>query len=148
MWAVHPNPPAPSFPLIPRPAKGFVSLALSATSQHSRHRSSPNRKKQQQQHRRIQKHEGENEKQRGAATNQLSGLDVLRAMQRASAEKNRAAIARSKNNQKRKESLSAGGQGDEYAVDYSNVRPLNIKNEWGDKLDELEQRLKELSETR
>ncbi|KAJ9171566.1 hypothetical protein P3X46_014919 [Hevea brasiliensis] len=145
MWGVSPIPFPPFFPFIPRPTKALVSLTVSATSQPFRQRSSPNPNQQKQ---RIRNHEPENDNQRGAATNQLSGLDVLWAMKRAAAEKNRAAATTNKKNRKRKGLLSADGQREEYAVDYSNVRPLCIKSEWGARLDELEKRLQEISETK
>ncbi|XP_012083117.1 uncharacterized protein LOC105642785 [Jatropha curcas] len=143
MWAVT-LPQRPFFPLIPKPNK---PLAVSAASQPPRHRGSSLTRKDRQQ---IQNQESKNQKQSGAVTNQLSGLDVLWAMQRAAAEKNRASGGATKKNRKTKGLLSAGGGGqrEEDDVDDSNVRPLCIKSEWSAKLDELDKRLQELSETK
>ncbi|KAK2649980.1 hypothetical protein Ddye_017469 [Dipteronia dyeriana] len=74
---------------------------------------------------------------------QLSGSDVLWALQKASAKKKR-------KNKKRRELSSADGHrgeddGDD-VVDYSNVKPLSIKSDWAVKLHELEKRLQELSD--
>ena len=75
---------------------------------------------------------------------QISGSDVLWAMQKAAAMKNK-----SKKKKISKGLSSMGGHREEdVAGDYSNVRPLCIKSEWGPKLDELEKSLQELYETK
>ncbi|MCE3051263.1 hypothetical protein HAX54_049280 [Datura stramonium] len=86
--------------------------------------------------------------------NKLSGFDVLRALEKAAAQKRK-----KKNRNGRDSSLSSGkvtGQGrkgtpkDEAALaDYGSkdVRSLSIKEDWGTRLDELETRLEELMET-
>lgn len=73
---------------------------------------------------------------------QISGSDVLWAMQKAAAHKK-------KKNKKKMNKIRKGSssQDEEVAMDYSNIRPLCIKSEWGGRLDELEKRLQELSET-
>ncbi|KAF5731994.1 hypothetical protein HS088_TW18G00681 [Tripterygium wilfordii] len=144
MWAVSPT--CPCLPLIPRPTntKPPLAVTVSATSdeQQQQHRSSPIREQKQQ-----QKH---NPKQaEGAQSRQLKGLDVLWAMQKAAAEKNKLSGGSGRKNKRRKGlSSSEGSDREEDDVDYSNVRPLCIKEEWGVRLDELEKRLQELSENK
>ncbi|KAI4328970.1 hypothetical protein L6164_021280 [Bauhinia variegata] len=72
---------------------------------------------------------------------QISGSDVLWALQRATVKK--------KKQQKRRVPMpsSEDSRRGESGLDYSTVRPLHIKSEWGAKLDDLENRLRELSET-
>ncbi|CAN1157064.1 hypothetical protein LINPERPRIM_LOCUS27711 [Linum perenne] len=83
----------------------------------------------------------EDEKQ---GESRLRGLDVLWAMQKAAAEKNKVKI-RKKN--KFPSSSSAVGQMKlQEMPDYGNVKPLCVKREWGVKLDELERRLRQLNE--
>ncbi|KAJ9681046.1 hypothetical protein PVL29_020110 [Vitis rotundifolia] len=80
---------------------------------------------------------------------QLSGSDVLWALQRAAAQKKKR-ISGSGNKKKNREPSSVGGNrggSAEDSLDYSNVKPLCIKGDWGSKLDELERRLQELSDT-
>lgn len=75
---------------------------------------------------------------------QLSGADVLMALQRATtqkAKKNKekrdtANVSKSRNNAARE------NQGTSY---FSNIRPLCIKPEWRDRLQELQRRLEELA---
>ncbi|KAM7276814.1 hypothetical protein ACFE04_018680 [Oxalis oulophora] len=90
---------------------------------------------------------------------QLSGADVLWALQQRAA----ATSSSSKNNNKlsnntksiRKltssssssSSSSVGRNRVDNGVDYANVRPLNVKSDWGFKLQELENRLRQLMET-
>jgi hypothetical protein len=77
---------------------------------------------------------------------QISGSDVLWALQRAAAQKK--ATSGSKKMKKQKGvSSSAGGHREEDGVDYSKARPFCVRSEWGVRLDELEKRLQELSET-
>ncbi|KAJ6390710.1 hypothetical protein OIU77_024844 [Salix suchowensis] len=74
-------------------------------------------------------------------------------MQRATAEKNKVSGGGGgggykKNNKTKKGSCIWGGiQREEDSVDYSNVKPLCIKNDWDVKLDGFEKRLQELSDT-
>ncbi|XP_017985069.1 PREDICTED: uncharacterized protein LOC18613905 [Theobroma cacao] len=86
--------------------------------------------------------------QRAAASNakqeegkEISGSDVLWALQRAAAQKTKA--------KRKKKGLasSEASRRDKDGIDYSNVRPLEIKGEWILKLDELEKRLRELEQT-
>ncbi|KAK4344985.1 hypothetical protein RND71_035161 [Anisodus tanguticus] len=83
----------------------------------------------------------------------LSGFDVLRALEKVSAQK----MKKKKNGRDSNSLLSRklSGQGrngrkeDEDLADYGNkiVRPLNIKEDWGTRLDQLETRLQELVDT-
>ncbi|KAK6285859.1 hypothetical protein POUND7_012038 [Theobroma cacao] len=72
---------------------------------------------------------------------EISGSDVLWALQRAAAQKTKA--------KRKKKGLasSEASRRDKDGIDYSNVRPLEIKGEWSLKLDELEKRLRELEQT-
>ncbi|KAI9400001.1 hypothetical protein POPTR_002G178100v4 [Populus trichocarpa] len=135
-WATSPVQPRPFFPLLPGPAKSVKTLTFSAKAQPSSHQPSPTSKHQQQQ--------GE-----GRRAKQFSGFDVLWAMQRATAEKNKVSGGGGgkKNNKTRKGFVSGGIQREENSVEYSNVKPLCIKNDWDVRLDELEKRLQELSDT-
>ncbi|KAJ4728037.1 Death domain associated protein [Melia azedarach] len=85
------------------------------------------------------------QKQKKADGKQLSGSDVLWALQRAAAMKRE-----NKKSKKRREVSSANtyreDKNEDDDVDYSNVKPLCIKAEWAAKLDDLEKRLQELSE--
>ncbi|KAH1081081.1 hypothetical protein J1N35_020842 [Gossypium stocksii] len=75
-----------------------------------------------------------------AASNQddgkeISGSDVLWALQRAAAHKKKA-------NRKKGSASSPGATlRMEDTIDYTNVKPLQIRTEWSLKLDELEKRL-------
>ncbi|XP_054782369.1 uncharacterized protein LOC129289601 [Prosopis cineraria] len=73
---------------------------------------------------------------------QISGSDVLWALQRAS---ERTKKKKKKQQQQRREEESSSVNSLSI-VDYADVRPLRVKSEWSDKLDELEKRLRELSE--
>nr|AFK46817.1 unknown [Lotus japonicus] len=82
----------------------------------------------------------------GESEAQISGSDVLWALQRASA------VKKIKNNNKKhikhdhhhgRGRLSSAAE----VVDYTNVRPLCINSNWAAKLDELEKRLHQLSHT-
>ncbi|OMP08676.1 hypothetical protein COLO4_06213 [Corchorus olitorius] len=76
---------------------------------------------------------------------EISGSAVLWALQRAAAKK--------KNSKRKKKGLasssssSGASRPEKESIDYSNVRPLEIKSEWSLKLDELEHRLQELENT-
>ncbi|CAN8286013.1 unnamed protein product [Cochlearia groenlandica] len=83
---------------------------------------------------------------------EISGSDVLWAIQRAAAQKKQRSNADEKTTTKKKitsvELLSTVGESTEdNGVDYSNVRPLNIKSDWGQRLDEFEKLLKEFHDT-
>ncbi|GLU00877.1 hypothetical protein SLE2022_182140 [Rubroshorea leprosula] len=71
----------------------------------------------------------------------ISGSDVLWALQRAAAQKKKL------KKKKQKEPSPTARHMEKKTVDYSNVKPLQIKREWGVKLDQLEKRLKQLDET-
>ncbi|CAA3027299.1 uncharacterized protein LOC111373626 [Olea europaea var. sylvestris] len=75
---------------------------------------------------------------------QLSGADVLWALQRATAHK-------SKKKKDKRDTISGDGKFVEReiqgAVDYTSVRPLCIKTEWIARLEELERQLQELIDT-
>lgn len=78
---------------------------------------------------------------------------MLWALQKAAAKKNKASGNKNKNNKKKKSGAvglsSKAGRGEEAAVDYyDNVRPLRVKIEWSAKLDDLENRLRELSHSK
>ncbi|GAU13696.1 hypothetical protein TSUD_348000 [Trifolium subterraneum] len=75
---------------------------------------------------------------------QISGSDVLWALQRAN---NRKKITKKKEHQRGRESSSTVSRMEQTSVDYTNVRPLCINDHWGPKLDELENRLRDLSDT-
>ena len=76
---------------------------------------------------------------------QISGSDVLWALQRASARKNK---KKNKKQEQKRVSSSVATPREEsaIAVDYTNVRPLCINPNWAAKLDELDKRLRELSD--
>ncbi|XP_068329744.1 uncharacterized protein [Pyrus communis] len=152
MWAVsYPPPPPPCQPLIPKPPPmSPVRLSVAAKSQPrsqdlgglgrsviTKLKSNPDPKLQ------------GNQKQDEEGKKVISGSDVLFAMQRAAAKKNRQS-GKKKNKGKVSSSLSsssyAGSHREEEGVDeYGSVRPLCVKREWGSKLDELGKRLQELS---
>lgn len=77
---------------------------------------------------------------------QLSGVDVLRALQRASAQKIKKKHARGR--ERVAEKGSSGGEreggGGGVAKGESSVRALCINGEWGARLDDLEKQLHEL----
>ncbi|MCH79760.1 hypothetical protein A2U01_0000516 [Trifolium medium] len=78
---------------------------------------------------------------------QISGSDVLWALKRAS---NRNKITKKKKKEHERggrDSSSAVSRMEETCVDYTNVRPLCINDHWGPKLDQLENRLHDLSDT-
>ncbi|XP_023006674.1 uncharacterized protein LOC111499329 [Cucurbita maxima] len=79
-------------------------------------------------------------------TAKISGLDVLRALQKAAAvkEKNR---TRQVKEQKKDGPPPTEGSGSDNSEMNRRVRPLRIKNDWGLRLTELEKRLQEISET-
>ncbi|XWS76819.1 hypothetical protein CRYUN_Cryun01aG0210200 [Craigia yunnanensis] len=72
---------------------------------------------------------------------EISGSDVLWALQRAAAQKKKA--------KRKKKGLASSdaSRSEKDGIDYSNVRPLEIKSEWSLRLDELEKRLHELEES-
>ncbi|PRQ58584.1 hypothetical protein RchiOBHm_Chr1g0360901 [Rosa chinensis] len=80
------------------------------------------------------------------SSRQISGSEVLFAMQKAAAKKRKE--TRKKKTKTSAEGLSSVGrhrEEEEDEVDYSKVRPLCLKSDWGRRLDELEMRLQELS---
>lgn len=79
---------------------------------------------------------------------QISGSDVLWAMQKAAAHKKSKSKKKMMNKNRKGSSSSPGTQGEVASMDHSNVRPLCIRNDWGGRLDELEKRLHQLSETK
>ncbi|XP_050238518.1 uncharacterized protein LOC126688005 [Mercurialis annua] len=124
-----------------------IFLPVSATSQpsHRRQYSSLNKEHKQQNQGEIQKRDADAK----VTKTQLSGLDVLWAMQKAAAEKTRAVKTKKKGKR-----FEGGGGGvsrkeeESVAVDYSSVRPLCIKTDWGGRLDRLEKRIQILSQTK
>lgn len=82
---------------------------------------------------------------------QISGSEVLFAMQKAAAKKSKESRKKKTNTRGGPEVLSSVGryreeeEEEEEDVDYSKVRPLCVKSDWGTRLDELEMRLQELS---
>ncbi|XXG68077.1 hypothetical protein AAC387_Pa06g1253 [Persea americana] len=81
--------------------------------------------------------------EKGPSSSPLSGSDVLLALQRAAADK-----ASTKKGKKGKRMGSKRGVEQRPSptaiADYSDVRPLNIRSDWGDRLDEMERLLQEL----
>ncbi|KAJ4892464.1 Uncharacterized protein Rs2_32212 [Raphanus sativus] len=80
---------------------------------------------------------------------EITGADVLWAIQRATAQRKRSNADRMKKKKKRSVELSSSASkstGDN-VVDYLNVRPLRIKNDWGERVDEFEKLLKDLQDT-
>ncbi|KAJ4825421.1 hypothetical protein Tsubulata_010346 [Turnera subulata] len=151
MWAVSQFTPRPLFfsPLPIKPRKPPFLLAVSATSQPHRRRSTPGPKNQQGQPPQGQEQEDSREQREAEATNQqqLKALDVLWAMQRAAAEKKKrssgGAIRKTKKKEPSSDDRSQSKKVDD--VDYSNLKPLRIKSDWKVRLDSLEKRLEELS---
>ncbi|AEC10746.1 hypothetical protein AtNW77_Chr2g0269781 [Arabidopsis thaliana] len=81
---------------------------------------------------------------------EISGSDVLWAIQRATAQRKRtnAGKKKTKNRLSGVElSSSAGEPTGDNGVDYSNVTPLRIKSDWGHRLEEFEKLLKEFQNT-
>ena len=79
---------------------------------------------------------------------QISGSDVLRALQRAAAQKKEFSKSKKMKSKKmKKNTRGVSSSVEEDSLDYSKVRPLCIKSEWGVRLVELEKRLQELSGT-
>ncbi|GMH22520.1 hypothetical protein Nepgr_024363 [Nepenthes gracilis] len=78
---------------------------------------------------------------------EISGADVLLALQRAGAQKSRSK-RKKKGHQTGDEGGGGGGnKGGEDDADYSKVRPLCIKGDWGMRLEELEKRLQDFTDT-
>ncbi|KAA0039758.1 Chaperone ClpB [Cucumis melo var. makuwa] len=75
---------------------------------------------------------------------QISGSDVLRALQKAAAvkEKNRTQQVK----EKKKKKKEGAATEDSYSEMNHRVRPLKIKRDWGLRLTQLEKRLLEMSE--
>ncbi|WZZ48021.1 hypothetical protein YC2023_048128 [Brassica napus] len=81
---------------------------------------------------------------------EITGSDVLWAIQRATAQRNRSKADRMKKKKMRSVELSSSSAskstGDN-GVDYFNVKALTIKNDWGQRLDEFDKLLKDLQDT-
>lgn len=78
---------------------------------------------------------------------ELSGSDVLWALQRAASQKKKRMSGNKK--KKKRGSSPADGRREGLPDDssaYSNVQPLSIQGDWATRLDELERRLHELSD--
>ncbi|KAF5192557.1 hypothetical protein FRX31_017855 [Thalictrum thalictroides] len=73
----------------------------------------------------------------------LRGSDVLLALQRATKERNRSRGTGNKG-KKKVGRRSRSESGDEDKIDYENVKDLNVKSDWGDRLNELEKQLQQL----
>ncbi|PSS26249.1 hypothetical protein CEY00_Acc07542 [Actinidia chinensis var. chinensis] len=89
-----------------------------------------------------------NSKEQEEEKRQLSGSDVLLALQRATAQK----LKKKKKPRDYQTFLSTPKnrgpiEDEEDALDYSNARPICINSEWMTRLDELEKRLQELMDT-
>ncbi|KAK8693664.1 hypothetical protein V6N13_071237 [Hibiscus sabdariffa] len=69
---------------------------------------------------------------------EISGSDVLWALQRAAAQKKKEKI------KKKALTSSEVSHREKNSIDYTDVRPLEIKSEWTLKLEELEKRLQHL----
>ncbi|XP_010506690.2 PREDICTED: uncharacterized protein LOC104783257 [Camelina sativa] len=80
---------------------------------------------------------------------EISGSDVLWAIQRATAQKKRTNAGKKKKLIRRGVELSssAGESTGDNGVDYSNVTPLRINSDWGHRLVEFEKLLNEFQNT-
>ncbi|XP_073123136.1 uncharacterized protein [Henckelia pumila] len=72
---------------------------------------------------------------------QLSGADVLMALQRATSKKAKKPKATANSGGGK---YDKSGKKNEISTDFSNVRPLRIEAEWSHRLEELESRLQQL----
>ncbi|GFP88172.1 hypothetical protein PHJA_000960900 [Phtheirospermum japonicum] len=70
-----------------------------------------------------------------------SGADVLKALERATAQD----AKRKKDKKMETRAVSKKGENQGAPCNFDNVRPLCIKPEWGDRLEELERRLQQLA---
>ncbi|KAF8106959.1 hypothetical protein N665_0129s0028 [Sinapis alba] len=79
---------------------------------------------------------------------EITGADVLWAIQRATAQRKRSNADRMKKKKMRSVELlsSASKSTGDNGVDYINVRPLRIKSDWGQRVDEFEKLLKNLQD--
>ncbi|BFG22254.1 hypothetical protein CerSpe_085280 [Prunus speciosa] len=163
MWAVSylPPPTPPCHPLVRnlnKPPLNLKSLSVSARSQppgqdlgglghsiltklKSNHKpTTPILSKQKQKQKQRQNQEGKQI---------ISGSDVLFALQKAADKKSREIGKKKKKANVSSSSSSSsylGSHREEEGVDEDGkVRPLCVKGEWGDRLDELEKRFQELS---
>ncbi|RWR88909.1 hypothetical protein CKAN_01795100 [Cinnamomum micranthum f. kanehirae] len=120
---------------------GFSTLSTLKSSSSKSY--TPHHKQQQQQQQQQQKKSSSRSiEEKGPSSSPLSGSDVLLALQRAAADK-----ARSKKGKKGKPRMGGVEQRPSPTTaiaDYSDVRPLNIRRDWGDRLDEMERLLQEL----
>nr|XP_033513165.1 uncharacterized protein LOC117277857 [Nicotiana tomentosiformis] len=87
--------------------------------------------------------EEENEGSSKEREKKLSGFDVLRALEKATAQKMK------KRRKERDGRKGIGREDNEELADYGkeSVRPFSIKVDWGTRLDELEKRLQQLLDT-
>ncbi|VVB03536.1 unnamed protein product [Arabis nemorensis] len=76
---------------------------------------------------------------------EISGSDVLWAIQRATAQRTR--LNADKRKKKKITGVEVSSSTGDNGVDYSNVTPLKIKSDWGNRLEEFEKVLKELQDT-
>lgn len=98
--------------------------------------------------------EEENEGSSKEREKKLSGLDVLRALEKATAQKMKKKRKERDGSALSSRKVIGRGRGErrednEELVDYDkeSVRPLSIKVDWGTRLDELEKRLQQLLDT-
>ncbi|CAO2835403.1 unnamed protein product [Amaranthus hypochondriacus] len=75
---------------------------------------------------------------------EVSGSDILRALQRANAKK----LSIKKQQQQRVKNIGSGNMkkenvGKKKVVDYDKIRPITVKSDWVTRLDDLEKRLQE-----
>ncbi|OIV95065.1 hypothetical protein TanjilG_10885 [Lupinus angustifolius] len=78
---------------------------------------------------------------------QISGSDVLLALQKANSFKKKKQVEQKRRVLSSVDNSIEQKQHQKSGVDYTNVAPLCINNQWGAKLDELEKLLCELSDT-
>ncbi|XP_060203877.1 uncharacterized protein LOC132632074 isoform X3 [Lycium barbarum] len=116
----------------------------SVAEQQTMKKSQPKYRKQQEAKEEVEEKQEDSKK--------LSGFDVLRALEKATAQK-----MKKKRNGRESSLLSRkvngkgrnGREEDEYLENYGNknVRPLSVKEDWGSRLDDLEKKLQELVDT-
>ncbi|KAL2229628.1 uncharacterized protein LOC105178826 [Sesamum indicum] len=86
----------------------------------------------------------EEQQQQQQRQRQLSGADVLMALERATADKTKKKKAR-RNTGGLSRGRNSAGTAKQETSNFSDVRPLCIKPEWSDRLEELERRLQQLA---
>ncbi|XP_009391937.2 uncharacterized protein LOC103977976 [Musa acuminata AAA Group] len=78
----------------------------------------------------------------GGATGALRGSDVLQALQKAVAKREARKLGDKK---KRRKRAATDGGGEAFGFDHGQqVRPVEIRSDWGQRIDELERRVQEL----